>query len=163
MNNQECKELMLDAIIRVDVYLASQCNIPLPPSVSLASLNMTVSTFGTVAFSAALSDSAVVMLKEEPSLKVKNGRQAAGNVYTHELQVPVLVERDRAEALVQTLLGQDFHVVYTRADGSKDFSFSLPGAATCDIEESHSTATSTTLKFKILSSSQTIKLIPPSA
>ena len=80
MNNQECKELMLDAIIRVDVYLASQCNIPLPPSVSLASLNMTVSTFGTAAFSAALSDSAVVMLKEEPSLKVKNGRQAAGNV-----------------------------------------------------------------------------------
>lgn len=158
MNNNQCKELMLDDIIRVDLYLTSDCNIILPLNVQYQSMTLTPTLLGVPVFSAALSGADVVMLDETPTLKVKNGRQTGGNIYTHDLTLPVMVERTAAEELVEKLLGRDFHIVYTRADGSRDLSLSLPAAAACDIDETHPTAASTTLKVKVLSYSNTIKL-----
>ena len=122
MNNNQCKELMLDDIIRVDLYLTSDCNIILPLNVQYQSMTLTPTLLGVPVFSAALSGADVVMLDETPTLKVKNGRQTGGNIYTHDLTLPVMVERTAAEELVEKLLGRDFHIVYTRADGSRDLS-----------------------------------------
>lgn len=158
MNNQECKELIFDDIVRVEIYLASECNITLPPTIVLQSLSETANLLGTPLFVAAFTGSDAVMLSEAPSLKVKNGLQTAGNVYSHDLSVPVMVERQQAESLVEQLLGKNFIVAYTRADGSRDLSLPLPDACSCSIDESHSTAVTTTLKAKIRSMSNLIKL-----
>ncbi len=159
MNNNQCNEVISDEIVRVEIYLASQVNFTLPTTVPFQSINLTANLFGTAAFVAALSDADAVALDDSPTLKIKNARQEAGNVYVHDLQVPVLVERAAAESLVNTLKGEDFHVVYTRADGSRDMSMTLPNAASCDIEESHSSSAKTTLKIKIRSMSNLIKLV----
>ena len=68
MNNQECKELIFDDIVRVEIYLASECNITLPSTIVLQSLIETENLLGTPLFVAAVTGSDAVMLSEAPSL-----------------------------------------------------------------------------------------------
>ncbi len=157
----DCLETRLNDIVRIDLFLVSQANITIPPMVPITSLTTASPFNGSAVFSAALSPSAAseVVLDASPTLKVSNARQQAGYIYTHDLQAVCTLSRSEMEAAVATLLGNDFHVLYTRADGSQDLSYALPNTALCDIEESHTSPTVTsTLKIKLSSLSPTISI-----
>lgn len=158
----DCLETRLNDIVRIDIFLDSQANITVPPTAPISSLSSNNPFNGSAIFSAALSPSAAseVVLDASPTLKVTNARQQAGNIYTHDLQAFCILSRSEMEAAVTALLGQGFHILYTRADGSQDLSYSLPNTSLCDIEESHTSPTVTsTLKIKLSSLSPSIPII----
>lgn len=161
MIENSCLEIRQEDIVRIDLYLPSECIISVPPSVVLQSLTKNAVLLGTPALSLALSlaaDSLEVQMTDAPSLKVSNARQQAGNIYTHDLQIPLQTERRNAESAVDALHGKDFNAVLTRADGSRDVVYALPNASAIDIDESQSTTSNITLKVKMLSMSHTIRL-----
>ena len=48
MNDLNCRESRLDDIVRIDIYPASQCSIPVPPTISIQSLVENNLTFSLV-------------------------------------------------------------------------------------------------------------------
>lgn len=156
-----CTELRLDDLVRIDLLMADECTIPIPPTVTLHSLTASTLTLPTPVLSAAytINSDDEAKLTDTPELKVSNARQASGNVYTHELTLPLLLERRKAEKAVDTLLGTDFHVLLTRADGSQDLSYCVPNGATLDLDETTSSNSSVKLTAKLLSMSHLIRLV----
>lgn len=159
MNENYCLELRGEDIVRVDVYLASQCSIPVPPQVNCLQLINSNLFSGNPVISLTLALGDDTPMQDVPSLKVQNAVQMAGNVYTHDFQGAVQLARTKVEAAVEALAGQDFHAVYTRNNGTKDFSYSLPNASKATIDETNSTNTVTNLKIKLQSMSALIRLV----
>lgn len=98
-------------------------------------------------------------MSDHPTLKITNSRSAAGNVYTHDLQIPTQLGRKDAEQAVRQLQGYDFYVVYQKTDGSMSFSYSLPNSSVADIEENVSPSLSVSVKIKVQSMSPLINIM----
>lgn len=160
MNEKNCRESRLDDIVRIDIYPASQCSIPVPPNITIQSLVENNFFSGTPALSVALSvaDDNEAELSDNPNLKVTTARQQAGTVYKHDLQIPMKNGKTLAERAVDALQGHDFHCVYTHADGTRDLSYALPNSSTTDLDEQLSANSSVLLKVKVLSMSHPITL-----
>ncbi len=158
MNTSQCKDLILDDVVGIKIYKSSDCAISIPPYVVLQSIVETDGMFPTPLFSAMTDGSGDVEMSEVPTIKVTNARQGAGNIYTHDLQIPVFIGRTTAEKLVNTLQGIDFHVACIHADGSLDFSYALPNTSVCDIETNISSNQSVMLKLKVQSMSNLIRV-----
>lgn len=160
MNDLNCRESRLDDIVRIDIYPASQCSIPVPPTISIQSLVENNFFSGTPALSVALSVSEETEgeMTDSPTLKVSTGRQQAGTVYKHDLQIPLKNDKTLAERAVDALQGHDFHCVYTHADGARDMSYALPNASTIDIDEQLSSNSSVIVKVKVASMSHPVIL-----
>jgi hypothetical protein len=161
MNENLCLELRQDDIVRVDVYLASQCSMPVPAQVnSVQFINSNLFT-GDPVLTLTLPLGDDTPMQDVPTLKVQNARQASGNVYTHDLQAAVQLARQQVESAIEVLNGKDFNVVYTRNNGAKDLSYALPNASMATIDETQSNNSVTTLKIKLQSMSALIRLALP--
>ena len=161
MNENLCLELRQDDIVRVDVYLASQCSMPVPAQVnSVQFINSNLFT-GDPVLTLTLPLGDDTPMQDVPTLKVQNARQASGNVYTHDLQAAVQLARQQVESAIEALNGKDFYVVYTRNNGAKDLSYALPNASMATIDETQSNNSVTTLKIKLQSMSALIRLASP--
>lgn len=161
MSLENCLELFLEDIVSVAAYDSDDMALPYPPSVagSASISNLPVKGGSKPVFKAAIDPAeGSVLMSESPTLKITNSRSAAGNVYTHELSVPVLIGRELAESIVTQLQGSDFYMVYYRANGTCAVSYSLPNTAIADIEESLSSSTTVSLKIKLQSCSQLINI-----
>lgn len=157
MNN--CNESVLSDIVRVSVYNAEDCTIPVPPQVSLSAIKVR-SLFASapvIEFSAVYDDG-VVQLSSSPSLKVTEEVQAAGYIYTHELQLTCneLSAEQRKAMNSVSLCG--FHIVCEHADGSRSLVYALPGTSRCSSELNFDRGVVTTVKLHALSVSSLIKI-----
>ena len=75
MNENLCLELRQDDIVRVDVYLASQCSMPVPAQVnSVQFINSNLFT-GDPVLTLTLPLGDDVPMRDVPTLKVQNARQ----------------------------------------------------------------------------------------
>lgn len=156
-NNSLCRELFLDDIVKLELFPAAQCQFPLPANIPLS--EMTGATFGAPALSIDLTGDADVQAAELPTLKVSTGRSVAGLVYNQELQVSVLHGAEVASKAVASLQGSDFHVVYTKADGTRWLSYSLWNTSLADIDDTHAASRACMVKIKLSSMSNLIALL----
>lgn len=155
-----CSELRTSEIVRVAFYLASRSNIPVPRKTVCEGVTIATPFTGNPVLTLALSPAAdnEAQLQNTPSLKVTNARQPSGNIFTHDLQLLLNLVPDAVRAAHNTLIGQDFDILYTYADGSQALSYSLPNASQLDIEDKLDTTPSMTLKVKLLSLSDIIPI-----
>ncbi len=153
-----CNEITLNNVIGIDICLAAGCNIALPPSISLQSIVVPDGMFPTPLASIRLDGSTDILMDNLPTVKASNARQAAGNIFSHDVQITVAEGREEAQNLVNKLQGNDFHLIYIQDDGTRLLSYALPNTSIADIETSPSLQTNTTLKIKAQSYSGFILL-----
>ncbi len=157
MSAVSCKELYLDNIISISVFRSSAVVYDKPPMIFAGVV--TVGAMPAPMFVAALTEGdGALLMSGVPTLKITNSRSAVGNVFTHELTIPVFSDREQMETVVNQLQGVDFDVIYTRADGSRAMSRALPHVPTCDLEEQFATSNTLSLKLKMQSMSAMVEV-----
>lgn len=157
----DCLELRLSEIVRVSLYDAADTTVPIPaninaPLIPAAYLSLPASPVLALALSP--SSETEALLDATPSLKVTNALSPAGNIYTHELQLSVAQNPTSVRAAVDALVGRDFYILYTLADGSKALSYALPNTSILSIEDNITTTSLTTLKARLSSMSNVIPI-----
>ena len=156
-----CQETILNDIVLVEIYRAYDSGISIPPTISLTKLTETEGMFRNPVLKTGMAGEHAVQLADRASLRVANARQPAGNIYTHDLQLSVLLGRQEAEDTVNTLDGVPFHIVCTRASGERFLSYALPNGSSLDVDSTHAALSSCVLKARILSMSNVIVLDTP--
>lgn len=156
-----CHETILNDIVLVEIYRASDSAISLPPTISHTKLTETTGMFSNPVLKTGMAGENAIQLADRASLRVTNARQMAGNIYTHDLQLSVLLGRPDAENVVNTLEGVPFHLVCTRASGERFLCYSLPNGSSLDVDSTHAAISACMLKARILSMSNVITLDHP--
>ena len=165
---QNCNEQLLDDVIRVDLVLASTCDIEVPFQVSGITVTMgtkvvdqqTVDRIGPSVLGLALDtkDSDQGEIASVPSLKQTDKIVAAGIVVNHDLQVPISAGFQEVRAALPSLQHKDVYAVLTTADGTRYLLYSVPGSSSVLMDE-QDVNQSATLKVAMQSMSHIIKLI----
>lgn len=162
-----CKEQILSDVVRVDLVLASQCDLIVPYQVRISEMistkvvsGQTVSRIGTPGLSIAFSvqDGDEGEMESAPTFKQSEKQQASGVVVSHDLQVPIVAGFKETRAAVDSLQTRHFHVVLTTADGTRYLLYSLPGTSLLLLDE-QDVNQRTTVKVTLQSKSHVIKLI----
>lgn len=163
---QNCSEQILDDVVRVDVVLASLCDLPVPFKVKLTEMagtktvsGQTVDRIGAPGLSIAYSvqDGDDGEMESAPSLKQTEKQQAMGIVVSHDLQVPVTAGFEATKIAVQGLQTRHFHVVLTTDDGTRYLLYSLPGSSLLLLDEQEVNQKAT-VKLTLQSMSHVVKL-----
>lgn len=141
---QNCVEQILDDVVRVDLVLASRCDLEKPFQVSMTEMagtktegGQTVDRIGAAGLSLAynVQDGDDGEIEDAPSLKQTDKQQAAGIVVSHDLQIPVTAGFEATRIAVNSLQTRHFHVVLTTDDGTRYLLYSLPNTSLLLLEE----------------------------
>lgn len=163
---QNCNDQTLDDVVRVDVVLASLCDLPIPFKVKLTEMAGTkrvsgqvVDRIGTPGLSLAYSvqDGDDGEMASAPSLKQTEKQQVLGVVVSHDLQVPVTAGFEATKIAVEGLQTRHFHVVLTTDDGTRYLLYSLPGSSLLLFDE-QDVNQKATVKLTLQSMSHVIRL-----
>lgn len=144
----------------MEIYPDTQCTFPVPANVSVQSMTLAPGALsGSPAAVFALSpDDGEFTMTDMPTVKVTDGRQDAGVLYTHDIQLSVAIQRAEAIRVLERLYLNDFHFIYTRSDNTKWLSRSLPNTSVCNTENTDSSNSVLTIKIKMSSMSSLIEL-----
>ena len=165
---QNCNDQLLDDVIRVDIVLASTCDIEVPFAVPGETVTMGTKTVGGqtvdrigpsvlgLAFDTKDSDQGEIA--SAPSLKQPEKITAVGIVVNHDLQVPISAGFEEVKAALPSVQLKDIHVVLTTAAGTRYLLYSVPGSSSVLMDE-QDVNQSATLKVTMQSMSHVIKLI----
>lgn len=135
---QNCSEQILDEVVKVEMVLAAECDLPIPfqvPTTDMAGTKMVdgdiVDRIGTPALSIAcnVGDGDEGEMDNAPTLKMTEKQQAAGIVVTHDLQVTVNDGFEEVRNAVMGLQTRNFHVVLHSRDGIRYLLYSLPNTS----------------------------------
>jgi len=163
---QNCNEQILDDVVRVDVVLASLCDLEVPFRVSVTEMSgtkvvsgQTVDRIGTPGLSLAynVQDGDDGEIENAPSLKQSEKQQAVGIVVSHDLQVPVTAGFEATKEAVRGLQTRHFHVVLTTADGTRYLLYSRPCTSLLLLDE-QDVNQQVTVKVTLQSMSHVIRL-----
>lgn len=163
---QNCSEQILDDVVRVDVVLASLCDLAVPFKIALTEMagtktvsGQTVDRIGAPGLSIAYSvqDGDDGEMESAPSLKQTEKQQAMGVVVSHDLQVPVTAGFEATRTAVKALQTRHFHVVLTTSEGVRYLLYSLPGTSLLLLDE-QDVNQKATVKVTLQSMSHAVKL-----
>lgn len=163
---QNCNEQILDDVVRVDVVLASLCDLPVPFNVRLTEMVGTkvvegqiVDRIGAPGLSIAynVQDGDDGEMESAPTLKQTDKQQAAGIVVAHDLQVPVTAGFEATRVAVEGLQTRHFHVVLTTQDGTRYLLYSLPNTSLLLLDEQDLNQKAT-VKMTLQSMSHVVRL-----
>lgn len=157
----DCLELRLSEIVRVALYAAADTNVSIPANInadSIPAASISLPASPVIALALSPSSDTEALLDATPSLKVTNALSPAGNIYTHELQLSVAQNPTTVRTAVDDLVGRDFYILYTLADGSQSLSYALPNTSILSIEDNITTTSLTTLKARLSSMSNVIPI-----
>lgn len=154
MELNDCQDLTLDNIVRVDVIERVALGIPLPPNVPMLSQLALGTTHPLIAFSAGFSkpvgDEGKLVdhfteLEESSSkvsFKTTKAASIVGHVYSYDIQISGVIGIEsgilpatQAERDVQ---GRDFSVVLRFMDGSSKLCYFLDGSSSLSVEQNSS-------------------------
>lgn len=163
---ENCKEQILDDVVRVDVVLASECDFAVPFQISLTEMagtktvdGQTIDRVGAAGLSLAYSvqDGDDGEMDSAPTLKQTEKQQAMGIVVNHDLQVPITSGFEATRHAVKGLQTRHFHVVLTTQEGVRYLLYSLPNTSLLLLDE-QSVNQKTTVKVTLQSMSHVIRL-----
>lgn len=163
---QNCNEQVLDDVVRVDVVLASLCDLDVPFKVKKTEMTgtktvsgQTVDRIGTPGLSIAynVQDGDDGEMESAPTLKQSEKQQALGIVVNHDLQVPVTAGFEATRIAIEGLQTRHFHVVLTTQDDTRYLLYSLPGSSLLLLDEQEVNQKAT-VKITLQSMSHVIRL-----
>lgn len=154
MDLNNCQDLSLDNLVRVDVIERVALGIPVPPTVPMLAQLSLGTTHPLIAFSAGFSKpigdegkltdhfTEIDESNSKVSLKSTKAISALGNVYSYDLQITGVLGLEagilpatQAERDVQ---GRDFSLLLRFADRSSRLCYFLDGTSTFAVEQSSS-------------------------
>ena len=163
---QNCNEQVLDDVVRVDVVLASLCDLEVPFKVKMTEMAGTktvdgqaVDRIGAPGLSLAynVQDGDDGEMDGTPTLKQTEKQQAMGIVVNHDLQVPVTAGFEATRKAVEGLQTRHFHVVLTTDDGTRYLLYSLPNTSLLLLDE-QDVNQKATVKLTLQSMSHVVRL-----
>lgn len=165
---QNCYEQLLDDIVKVQLVLASTCDMAIPFQVSGIDVmegektvsGQQVDRIGPAVVSVAYTTTASEQgeMLSDPILKQQDKRVPAGITVQHSLEVPIAAGFDEVRAAVASCQLQDIHVVLTSDAGVRYVLYAIPGSSSVLTDEQGLNQTMT-LKVQLTSMSHVIKLI----
>lgn len=165
---QNCYEQFLDDIVKVQLVLASTCDMAIPFQVSGIDVMAGNKTIGggtadrigpaVVSIAYDTTDAEQGELLQAPVLKQQDKRVAAGITVEHSLEVPVVTDSRELRTAVESCQLQDVHVVLHTAAGDRYLLYAVPGSSSVLLDE-QDVAQQFTLKVQLTSMSHVIKLI----
>ena len=165
---QNCYEQFLDDIVKVQLVLASTCDMAIPFQVSGIDVMAGNKTIGggtadrigpaVVSIAYDTTDAEQGELLQAPVLKQQDKRVAAGITVEHSLEVPVVTDSPELRTAVESCQLQDVHVVLHTAAGDRYLLYAVPGSSSVLLDE-QDVAQQFTLKVQLTSMSHVIKLI----
>lgn len=172
MNTQEeCQELLLQDVVRIDFVPPTALKIGIPFSIpNITSLAVTMSDDSALTdaklFSASLLSlnttgdaTADAEMQESTSCKVAQKRVVAGMVRTHSVQAAIEVGFQTIREKESALHAADFHFVLTTADGIRYLAYALPGSTSFSMEEQMGAASQMSVKASVQSMSGLIRIL----
>lgn len=153
--NSFCNELILKDVVAIELYPSEVLNFAIPPMVALDGLKAPDEMPSPeMVFNVDGEDG--VEMSDVPTVHFTTERKAAGNIFTHDVSIPVLLATEEIENGVKWLQGSDYQIVYRFVDGTRKISYPLPNTFKAVLEVS---LTSSTVKFTLQSMSGLIELI----
>ena len=154
----DCKEILLEDIIEVSFYLASNVNCSVPFGVpGVNEMTGTISGDPVLTISVAASDDADAVM-ETPTLKVGEKREAAGLLRSHDLQINVEQGFDAVKQAADGLSGADIAAVLKDYDGNRYIIHALPNSTLYSYEDGRGSSHTGTVKLSAQSPSPRVKL-----
>lgn len=168
----DCKEILMDDIVRADFYRASTVTMVVPfsvPGVTETKVTQKVNgqdvdlseSKGEPMLSVGYSGSDLDVLMDTPSHKSAPKREAIGEVYQHTLQIPVILGFEAAKSAIYALNGEESVVVLTAYDGTKLTVHHFPHSSRLTYEDSRGGSRTGTLKYEAESYSGLVMLTKP--
>lgn len=154
----DCKEILLEDIVEVSFYLASNVNCSVPFGVpGVNEMTATISGDPVLTISVTASDDADAVM-ETPSLKVSEKREAAGLLRSHDLQINVEQGFDAVKQAADGLSGADIAAVLKDYDGNRYIIHALPNSTLYSYEDGRGSSHTGKVKFTAQSLSHLVKL-----
>jgi len=155
----DCKEILLEDIVEVSFYLASNVNCGVPfgvPGVNEMSADISDNPVLTISVTA--SDDADAVM-ETPSLKVSEKREVAGLMRSYDLQINVEQGFDAAKQAADALSGVDIAAVLKDYNGDRYMIHALPNSTLYSYEDGRGSSHTGKVKFAAQSLSHLVRLI----
>lgn len=154
----DCKEILLDDIVRADFYMPDTVMMDVPFGVSgVIEMSMTQKVngedvdlsadVGEPLLSVGYSGSDLDVLMERPSYKSSSKREAIGEIYNHTFQIPVLTGFEAIKRAIYTLNGGAVVMVLTSYDGTKSTVNSFCNTPRLNYDETRGNSHTGTLSY----------------
>lgn len=154
----DCKEILLEDIVEVSFYLASNvsCSVPFGvPGVDDMSVSISGNPVLTISVTGGDDVDAVM---ETPSLKVSEKREATGLVRSHDLQINVEQGFDAVKQAADGLSGADIAAVLKDYDGNRYMIHALPNTSLYSYEDGRGSLHTGKVRFTAQSLSHLVKI-----
>ena len=154
----DCKEILLEDIVEVSFYLASNvsCSVPFGvPGVDDMSVSISGNPVLTISVTGGDDVDAVM---ETPSLKVSEKREATGLVRSHDLQINVEQGFDAVKQAADGLSGADIAAVLKDYDGNRYMLHALPNTSLYSYEDGRGSLHTGKVRFTAQSLSHLVKI-----
>lgn len=172
MNTQEeCQELLMQDVVRIDFMPTTALNIGIPFSIpNITSVAATMADGSELTderlFAASLlslnmigEDTSDAEMEEGVSHKVTEKRDVAGTIRTHTLQIPIEIGFQAIRDKEAALQAADFNIVLTTGDDDRYLVYALPGSSSFSVDEQMGQAVQMTVKASVQSMSGLIKIL----
>lgn len=154
----DCKEILLEDIVEVSFYLASNvsCSVPFGvPGVDDMSVSISGNPVLTISVTGGDDVDAVM---ETPSLKVSEKREATGLVRSHDLQINVEQGFDAVKQAADGFSGADIAAVLKDYDGNRYMIHALPNSTSYSYEDGRGSLHTGKVRFTAQSLSHLVKI-----
>lgn len=154
----DCKEILLEDIVEVSFYLASNvsCSVPFGvPGVDEMSATISGNPVLTISVTGGDNVDAVMVT---PTLKVTEKREVAGLVRNHDLQINVEQGFDAVKQAADRLSGEDVVAVLKDYDGNRYIIHALPNTSLYSYEDGRGSSHTGKVRFTAQSLSHLVKM-----
>lgn len=158
---ENCQELILDDVIRIDIYKQSVVTFSVPFNVpAVTEMTCTVASGASPELSINLSetDYSDVVMEPAPKLQVTEKREAAGLVRSHVIEAIVTSGFKTAQAAVDHLIYNDIVAVVTTYDGTRYAVNPFPNTSTIFMSDNRQQTHTMTVRYAAQSFSGLVKL-----
>lgn len=132
-----CNEFFLDDVVWIDIFRSSDVQFSAPvtvPGVTALAATYNAPPLLSIAYSID-GDDTMQEIDTAPALKVSSKLEAAGRIYTHDLQLSLNGDIYKVREMERQMGTDDVYVRYTFANGRKKMSVSLPNTSQLTIDE----------------------------
>lgn len=147
IQNEECQEILMQDVNRIDIMPVTALKINVPFNVhNIASAVVTMDNDDPLTNSALHSNSLLslglikddttdVEMEEGLSCSSKEKIELAGNTWTHTLQLFIEAGFQIIRERLNSLKSSDFHVVMTTCEGTRYLLYSLPNTSNFSVDD----------------------------
>lgn len=159
MTNDDCLELVLDDLVKVEFYPLSACTIPVPLTLhDVASISGIAAT-GSPLLTLTMSDDGDGVMDAVPTLQIKDSDTIAGRTRQHTLQCIVNQGHKAVRQKAVSCANTDIVALLTFADDSQRTIIPLPNTSNFTVTEATgSSAHTSTVAFVVQSASPLVEI-----